>query len=335
MYLIRDDVEDSLNLPNGKQEIPLVIQDRLFKKNGQLFYPVSDIPHAPWVPEFFGNTILVNGKVWPYLDVEPRKYRFRIYNGSNARFYNLTLTSGQSFYQIGNEGGLLPAPVGLKNILLAPAERADVILDFSQNSGETITLASTAAAPFPNGDVESFEIMQFRVIKKLSGPDTSTIPVDLPRVKRLSKKSVTRRRSLALEEGDDPEVPGRLLLMMNGKDYDAPITERPRFGATEIWNLINTTADSHPIHLHLVHFQIMDRQPFDVLQFQANRQVRATGKKVPPAANEKGWKDTVRVDPGEIVRIITRFDGFKGRYVWHCHILEHEDNEMMRIMDVI
>jgi spore coat protein A len=335
LYLLRDEVEDSLNLPNSQYEVPLVIQDRRFDHNGQLIYPVSDISHAPWIPEFFGPTILVNGKVWPYLRVEPRKYRFRIYNGSNARFYNLEFSSGQEFHQIGNEGGLLPHVVTLQKILLAPAERADVIVDFSGHENESIILKSTAAAPFPSGDVSTSDVMEFRVNKQLAGPDRSEVPSKMPAVAQLNEEDASVTRTLSLEEINDPEVPGRLLLKLGGKDFDAPITERPQFGATEVWRLVNTTGDTHPIHLHLVHFQVMDRRLFDVNRYLQTGHVHPTGRATLPDLNERGWKDTVRVNPGEMLRIITRFDGHRGFYVWHCHILEHEDNEMMRPLEVI
>jgi spore coat protein A len=334
-YLLRDDVEDSLNLPSGRYEIPIVIQDRILNRKGQLVYPVSDIPNAPWVPEFFGNTIVVNGRIWPFLKVEPRKYRFRILNGSNARFYNLELSSGQSFFQIGNEGGLLPSVVELKKILLAPAERADVIVDFSEKRDQKIVLTSTATAPFPSGDVQTFDIMQFRVVRPLKAADPSEIPSVLPAVPRLHEDSARKIRTLRLQEIDDPEVPGRLLLRMNDHDYDSPTTEFPVFNTTEVWRLVNTTADTHPIHLHLVHFQVLDRQAVDVERYEATGHVHPIGARTKPDRNERGWKDTVRANPGEITRIIAHFDGFRGMYMWHCHILEHEDNEMMRAMIVV
>jgi spore coat protein A, manganese oxidase len=337
-YLLRDKNEKSLNLPKGKFEIPLVIQDRSFKKDGSLFYPKKPKPASPnlptpsVIPEFFGDTILVNGKVWPFLEVEPRKYRFRILNGSNARFYTLSLTSGRPFIQIGTDGGLLRTPVRVKKLVLGPAERADVIIDFSKFKGQTITLKNSAPAPFPGGAAPNPKttgiVMQFRVKLPLSGRDTSTVPVRLGRIPPLFVKQSRKIRNLSLVESKDRF--GRLMLLLNNKRWDAPVTEKPRLNSVEIWNLINTTPDTHPIHLHLARFRILNRQRFNVDHFNKSRKLVFTGPPVPPAPNERGLKDTVRANPGEVTRIIARFGPFSGEYVWHCHILEHEDHEMMR-----
>ncbi len=336
-YLIRDAQEDSLNLPRGAFEIPLVIQDRIFDKNGQLFYPDSGQSAPPpvppiWVPEFFGDTMLVNGKVWPYLEVEPRKYRFRFLNGCNARFLNLKLPSGPSFYLIGNDGGFLPTPVTLTEILLAPAERADMILDFSNYAGKVLVLGNDAPAPFPDGgDIVPYEIMQFRVTRPLSSEDTSAMPTKLPAIPDLPRESMVR--DMTLEEftdaNDNPTV-----LLLEGKHFNDPVTTKPRLNTSEIWRLINLTGDTHPIHLHLVQFQVLDRQPFDVNFYNATKKIKFSGPPVRPAPNELGRKDTVRANPGEITRIKSYFD-IPGRYVWHCHILEHEDNDMMRPYQVV
>jgi spore coat protein A len=329
-YLIRDDVEDALNLPAGDYEIPILIQDRTFKPDGSLDYPNVGVTHPVWVPEFFGDTIVVNGKVWPYLKVEPRKYRLRLLNGSQARFYRMTFSSGQSFHQIGSDGGLFSAAVKLNRLLLAPAERADIIVDFTGREGQTITLQNDAKAPFPDGnDLVIPEIMQFRVTKPLAGPDTSVIPSSLRPLYRIPEGSAHLSRDMTLEEvlnpADEP-----VIVLLNGQMWEDPITERPRLGTTETWSLINLTGDTHPIHLHLVMFQVLDRRPFDVTHYEQTEQVVYTGPAVPPDPNEMGWKDTVRANPGEVTRIIARFGPYTGLYVWHCHILEHEDNEMMR-----
>lgn len=337
-YLLRDKNERSLKLPKGKFEIPLVIQDRSFNQNGSLFYPRRPTPATPnlptpsVVPEFFGDTILVNGKVWPYLEVEPRKYRFRLLNGSNARFYTLTLTSGQSFIQIGTDGGLLRAPVHVKKLILGPAERADVIIDFSKFKGQTITIKNSAPTPFPSGTAPNPRttglVMQFKVTKPLSSKDTSIVPSRLSRLPILSVKKARKIRNLSLVESRDQF--GRLRLLLGNKRWDAPVTENPLLGSVEIWRLINTTPDTHPIHLHLVHFRIINRQRFDVNHYNRTGKLRFTGPPMPPDPNERGLKDTVRANPGEVTRIIARFGPFTGKYVWHCHILEHEDHEMMR-----
>jgi spore coat protein A len=343
-YLIRDAVEDSLNLPEGPFEIPLVIQDRMFDTSGQLLYPdqgVTDV-HPIWVPNFFGNIALVNGKVWPFLEVEPRKYRFRILNGSNTRFYNLSLTSNQpSFTQIGSEGGLLPEPVTLDELLIAPGERADVIIDFAGFAGQSIVLTNDAPAPFPPGETTSLpEIMQFRVTLPLSGRDTGSLPKKLPAFQRLNPNSATNVRNLTLNQIiQSPMHPLELLLGNNvpgGLPFTAPVTEKPRDHSTEIWNFLNLTDHTHPMHVHLVQYQVLDRQNFDVATYIASNgtQLNFTGPRVAPDPNESGWKDTVRANPGQATRIIIRFDGLPAdrirRYMWHCHILEHEDNDMER-----
>lgn len=340
-YIIRDPMEKSLRLPKGKYEIPLVIQDRSFNLDGSLFYPAEPDPPVgvfpSIVPEFFGDTILVNGKVWPFLRVEPRKYRFRILNGSNSRFYNLMMSSNQTIYQIGNEGGLFENPVALKQLILAPAERADVIIDFRNCTNQNIILANDANAPFPNGDSvdpnTTGQIMQFRVDLPLSCPDKSQIPFQLSEIEVLEESKAVEHRDLTLIE--DMDEFGRMLLLLNGMMWHEPITEKPKLNTIEVWNLINLTIDTHPIHLHLVHFQILDRQPFDVAHYTATGEILTTGPAIPPDSNEKSWKDTVRANPGEITRIIARFGPFTGVYPWHCHILEHEDHDMMRPFEVV
>ncbi|USK69886.1 multicopper oxidase family protein [Peribacillus asahii] len=345
-YLLRDEEEEELNLPSGKFEIPMVIQDRSFYPNGELFYPTQPghepppapqpppsidptLPNPSVVPEFFGNTILVNGKVWPFLEVEPRKYRFRILNGSNARFYRIRLSSGQNFVQIGTEGGLLEKPITVSQIILAPAERVDVIIDFSNHKGQSIILTNDAPAPFPNGASPSSDltqIMEFRVKQKLSEPDNSKILEKLSCLERLDPgDAITVRKNVLVEATDEF---GRLKLLLNNLEWDQlPITETPYNGTIEIWELYNTTPDTHPIHLHLVTFQILNRATFTG---DPNGPDLVVGPPQPPDPSESGWKDTVRANPGEVTRIIARFGPFTGIYPWHCHILEHEDHEMMR-----
>lgn len=336
-YLIRDQQEDSLNLPKGKFEIPLVIQDRSFNQNGSLFYPRQSQPpvsgvNPSIVPEFFGDTLLVNGKVWPFLDVEPRKYRFRILNGSNARFYRMSFSSGQSFFQVGSDQGLLERPVKLRTLLLGPGERADVIVDFTHHKGKRIILKNNAPTPFPDGDPvnpnTTGQIMQFRVKRQSTSRDTSCIPSRLSVIQRLSPASAKVTRYLTLDESRDRF--GRLLLLLDNKRFTAPISEKPRLGTTEIWRMINVTPDTHSMHLHLVKFQVLGRRPFNVNHFKKTGKIRYTGPRIPADPNERGWKDTISTNPGEVTSIIARFSPFTGRYVWHCHLLEHEDNQMMR-----
>ena len=323
LCMVRDKLEDSLHLPSGEYEIPLVIIDRLLTLDGQLYYPVSKRPEAPWVPEFLGNVILVNGKLLPYLDVKSTKYRFRLLNASNARFYRLSLENGETFAQIGTDQGLLPAPVAVKVLTLAPGERADVIIDFAlAEPGSKIILHNDAV-----------DVMQFRVGSKTAA-ESHPLPSTLRPVMRIPEQSAVRTRQLTLEEFDNVlDEPDTHLL--NGARWHDPVTENPVIDTTEIWSLINLTDDTHPIHLHLVRFQILDRRPFDVSEYLLKKTVRYTGHVYPPEPNEAGWKDTVRATPGAVTRIIIPFEGYTGRYVWHCHLLEHEDNEMMRPYEVL
>ena len=359
-YLLRDDQEDSLGLPRGKYEVPLVIQDRYFNRDGSLLYPVQapdrggdPDPRVPpvWIPEFFGDTVLVNGKVWPFLEVEPRKYRFRFLNASNARFYRMTLQEaadtgqrlgrpGPVFQQIGSDGGLLPAPVTLKQLLMAPAERLDVVIDFSGLQGRSFLLDNDALAPFPDGDdVVPTEVMLFKVNQRLQGPDTSRVPSTLSNVPLLRPADAVAQRDLVLSELDsDLPFENPIIALINDAHWDDPITETPKAGTTEVWRIINTTGDAHPIHVHLVQFQILDRRSFDPSSTYPN--LVYSGPAEAPAPNERpAWKDTVISLPGTVTRIIMRFDlpsaarprpGDKFLYVYHCHILEHEENEMMR-----
>ncbi len=322
MFVIRDAVEDALNLPRGKYEVPLLICDRFLRKDGQLEYPVSAIPGKPWVPEVFGNVVMVNGKVTPYFEVEPRKYRFRIVNGSNGRFYRLSFGDGHEFHMIGSDQGLLESPAPLKRVQLSPAERADVIVDFSKYAGQQVLLSS-----------DSLQIMQFRVASQ-GAPDTSALPKQLRAVERIKESDAVKKRLLTLDEHLNL-ADQSMDMMLNNTPWHMPVTENPVIDTTEIWELVNLTEDTHPIHLHLVRFQILDRQRIDTNAFFDDRTVDFTGEVELPAAHEAGWKDTVRVESGTMTRIIVPFRGFTGRYVWHCHMLEHEDNEMMRPYEVV
>jgi len=321
-YMIRDSFEDSLNLPHAKYEVPLVLCDRSFDTEGQLYYPISPDPASPWVPEVFGDVTLVNGKLFPYLDVEPCKYRFRVLNGANGRFLDVGLSNGQQFHQIGTDLGLLPAPVPLKSLHMAPAERADLIVDFSEQAGERIVMM--------NG---LLPLMQFRVAKA-PAHGSGVLPSTLRPVPKIAESAAVRTRLLTLGEKDDM-AGNPMTMLLNNAHWDMPVTETPALDSVEIWSLANFTDDSHPIHLHMVRFQILDRRSFEPELYYKQGKIVYIGAPEPPAANEAGWKDTVQAHPGMVTRIITRFEGFTGRYVWHCHILEHEDNEMMRPYDVV
>ncbi|WP_055589132.1 multicopper oxidase family protein [Streptacidiphilus griseoplanus] len=342
-------------------EIPLAIQDRTFTPDGELHYPPSRAdfdgfagPYIPrsdispiWNPEFYGNTVVVNGRTWPVLPVEPRRYRCRFLNGCNARFLVLKIVTDPlarrparpalPLWQIGSDGGFLPSPVQLDQLLAAPAERADVIVDFtSVPVGTELYLINEGPdGPFSSGvagtDFEAADphttgqVMKF-VVQPLTSPDR-TVPPDrlaLPAFEGLGAASTTRR--VALAEARSAVLPGvgpRAVLLgtvEGGRPdtlgWDDPITENPEVGATEIWEIHNFTPDAHPIHIHEVQFQILDR--------------RRNGQHAQPAQpGESGFKDTVIAPPDTVTRVKTQFT-LAGRYVWHCHLLEHEDNEMMR-----
>lgn len=329
-FVIRDSAEDALNLPKGKFEVPLILCDRLLTRVGQLLYPVSPDPQSPWVPELNGNAILVNGRLFPYLEVEARKYRLRVLNASNARIYHLSLlkqasaekTNDVSIQQIGTDQGLLPGPVALTELELAPGERADLVMDFSEHRGSQLLLKTGA-----------FDVMQFRVSAEKT-VDTSSLPAALRPVPKIPESQAVKTRLLTLDEYVN-KAGNPVMQLLNATHWSAPITERPVLGSTEIWSLINPTNDTHPIHLHLVRFQILDRQPYEPWLFQTKRQLHFLGPPEPAELGEAGWKDTVQAHSRMVTRIIVPFTGYTGRYVWHCHILEHEDNEMMRPYEVV
>jgi spore coat protein A len=344
-----------LGIPGGKYEVPIVLQDKSFSADGQLFYSET----ATWIPEFFGDTPVVNGAVQPYLEVEPRKYRLTFLNGSQARFYHLRLSNGQPFYQIGSEGGMFNKPVRVSSILLLPAERADVIVDFGGLAGQDLVLNNL---PLPAGVVSPAEpdlpnLMQFRVRGTATTPGPQSIPKTLAGGSMaMAGGPIVEKRYITLEEQlDDDDEPVRLVI--NGRTFEEPVDEAPRVGTVEEWWFVNISADTHPIHMHLTNFQVMGRTRLDSAAYaaalEAARQAGTTlpnntidptpfllGPEVLPPRNEKGWKDTVGAHPDQVTRIRQRFDLPAGastpqNYVYHCHILEHEDNDMMRPFRVV
>jgi spore coat protein A, manganese oxidase len=341
-------------------EIPLAIQDRSFYEDGSLFYPDSraffdefEGPYVPdsdvppmWNPEFFADTMVVNGNTWPVLQVEPRRYRFRILNGSNGRFLILKLVTGNpevrpaaaalQFHQVGAEGGFLPHPVSLDELLVGPAERADVVVDFTDlpEGTEVFMINEGPDEPFGGGvpgidfpfadPATTGQIMKFTVVA-LVGADSSELPSELPTPPKLGPETFTRQVSMNEEESIFPGFDGPIAALLgtlnpdgsgNPLGWDAPITEHPTTGAVEVWEMYNFTEDAHPIHIHEVLFEVVDRQPFDDDPYG-------------PEPWETGLKDTVIAYPGEITRVKAHFDR-AGLFVWHCHLVEHEDNEMMR-----
>ena len=322
-YLLRDAFEQGLGLPSGEYEVPLAIQDRSFDPDGSLEYP------AEWHEHFFGNTIVVNGKVWPVLNVKRGKYRFRMLDGSNSRTYRLRLSNSASFQVIGMEGGLLPAPVTVSEITLGPGERADTIVDFgSYAAGTEIRLVNDAPAPFPGtpgvGVVPN--VMKF-VVTSATG-HTAAVPASLRPMEVLDPLDAVVTRDFELRKM--PEACAGSMWTINGLGFD-DITEFPELGTTEIWRFVNRSGVTHPMHMHLVMFQVLDRQAFEDI----GGNVVPIGSPVPPPAHEAGWKDTVQVGPNEILRVIARFESYTGRFPYHCHILEHEDHEMMRQFETV
>ena len=351
-YLIRDENDtgvepNHIGLPGGDFEIPIVLQDRTFSGAGQLFYP------SGWVPEFFGDTIVVNGAPFPFLNVEPRKYRFRFLNGSNSRFYHLTIAGGPPFHHIGSEGGMFDVPIQTSRILMLPAERSDVIVDFAGFEGQDLVLKN---AKLPSGVVSPASpnipnVMKFRVGTSVSTPGPSTIPTSLPG-SLPSFGPPVRERYITLEEVLDQDGEP-VMSLIDGLTFHEPVNIQVPAGDIEDWLMINLSADTHPIHLHLPQFEVVSRRPFDVAGYQtALDEERAAGRPNPdPAAfytggplplltDDRGFKDTVTANPGVVTRIRSPFDlppGVAGtqKYVFHCHILEHEDNDMMRPYEVL
>lgn len=328
-YLLRDALEERSNLPCGDYEYPILIQDKSFNEDGSLFYPDEPpfpVPvHPSITPGFVGNTIVVNGKLWPYLDVEPRKYRFRFLNGSNRRGYVIGLSNGQPMFQIGTDGGFLAAPQLIHSVELLPAERTDVIIDFSSCAGQEITLLNTDT---DFSDEHTNVIMQFRVTLPLKCEDTSEIPERLAVSMDLHPHHAHIDRQLPLTATTDEF--GRPMLLLNDRMYHDPATEKPSLDSVEIWNFINATPFIHPIHLHLIQFKILERRPFDLEIYQNEGIVQFTGPPEEPRDYERGWKDTVKADAGKVTKIIMHWKDHIGNYMWHCHFLEHEDHDMMR-----
>jgi spore coat protein A len=320
-HLVRDDEEDALPLPKGDKEIPIMICDRSFAGDGAFLYPSVDpsLKEEPGVTQEYmlgvlGDMILVNGAPWPFMEVSNTKYRFRILNASNARRFELALDpqprEGASFAQVGSDGGLLGAPISHRMIPIGQAERFDVVIDFSGYPvGTTVTLANRL------GDDRTAEVMQFRVVREQK--EESAVPErlsDMSEFDALDQSIAEVRRRFKFTPGEQRN--GRLIWTINGKPFDpSRMDARPRLGSTEIWEL--TAGPAHPVHLHLVHFKVLSRNNGE------------------PLPTDAGWKDTVDLTAGERATVIARFDGYRGRYVFHCHNLEHEDMMMMANFEVV
>lgn len=380
MYLVRDvplsgiDTGAGDYLPPPPYEVPLVLQDRSFARDGSLVYP------STWVPGFFGDTAVVNGTAFPFLPVERGVYRFRLCNAANARFFRLALRlhpSGEELrlWQIGTDGGLLNAPVPLRRLLLAPGERADVLVDFrGLEKGAVAELVNDAKAPYypaPGypGAPSLTSLMQLRVTSGDGWAPQRGEPIEgmnlrpLAPVQRLDPVATRAKvRSHSLVETSN--LIGRPTLMaLDNRSYDSrDYTTVPTAAeSVEVWELANTTAETQPIHVHSVQFQVLNRQPFDPTAYLRNygptRRLPLpdlppfpapsptpylTGKARGPAANESGWKDTVQAPPGMVTRIVVPFGReavatpvaarhvYPGDSVWSSQILEHADNEMVQ-----
>ena len=352
------------------REIPIAIQDRAFNDDGSLFYPNTRaffdeyagpyLPHTDvspiWNPEFFGNCIMVNGNTWPFLDVEQGRYRFRLLNGCQSRFLLLDFSSipGVEVWQIGNEGGFLAAPVNItadhgNRLLMALAERADVIVDFTNVPQGSYVLGNVGpdepfgggepGAGFEPSDPDSTgQVMEFRVGPALTADPTTPPPfLVLPPIAPLPAETMTRPLALIEMMSEFHDGPAEAVLgkvdaegMPEHSMWADPVSENPGVGDTEVWEFYNFTADAHPMHVHEVTFEVVNRQALETNEDgETEPPARLVGEPRPPEAWESGFKDTVTAYPGEVTRIRARFDT-PGQFVWHCHIVEHEDNEMMR-----
>ena len=312
LFIINDAEEAALNLPSGVYEIPLVIQDKRFTTTGIDYNPsMMDV-----MTGYIGDTMIVNGVASPYTEVSTRFYRLRILNGSNARIYNLSLSNNADLIIIGNDGGLLKNPAAVKNILLAPGERLDVLVNFTGlTPGTDVFLESKEFNNAGNAQgKKEFKILKFKITKRVN--DSFTIPVSLSSFNAVSPSSSSKTRNFilnAMQMGSGMNMTG--IHRINGKTYDKNrIDETVATNETEIWVFDNSKGDEpHPMHLHAVHFQVLERR----------------GGRGQLIASESGWKDTVLVMPGETVKIIIPFANLTGVFVFHCHNLEHEDDGMM------
>jgi spore coat protein A len=353
-YIVRDEFDtgtepNPIGVPGGAYEIPLVIQDRQFNADGTFLYPRSDIAGVTWIGEYFGDVMLVNGKVWPYLEVEPRSYRLRILNGCNARILDLGI-GGVAFWQIGAEGGLFDMPVRVDRLSLAPAERADVIVDFSRLAGSALVLKNhRPRKPISNPAPELEPVMQIRVGTTVTHAGPASVPSTLPG-RKADLQGPVATRYITLNEVEPEQA--QWSLNISAARFDEPPTETPKAGTVEDWVYVNLTGDTHPMHVHLVTFQVIGRTPFDAAAYAAayggpngvpggvDPSPFATGPMLAPAPEERGFKDTVKVNPGYFATIRAKFELPAGvnapqRYVHHCHIVEHEDNDMMRPFVVV
>ncbi|ONI71437.1 copper oxidase [Kribbella sp. ALI-6-A] len=303
LHLVRDAEEDALPLPAGDREIPLILADRAFHADGSFRYPaLKDGPgvESKYMEGVIGDVQLVNGAPWPVLEVDAARYRFRILNAANARRYELALDGRGTFVQIGSDGGLLGAPVEHETLVVAPAERFDVVVDFSQYAvGTEVTLQNKL------GTGRAAEVMRFVVARKVV--DDSNVPAKLSSYARTPEPQGLVRRKWRFRRG---VAGGHRGWTINGKPFDREVMQATvNLDQYEVWSFV--TDVHHPVHVHLAPFQVLRR---------------GGG---PPGPYDGGWKDTVDVRPAEVVDVLVRFTAHRGKYLIHCHNLEHEDMAMM------
>ncbi|WP_405978966.1 multicopper oxidase family protein [Streptomyces sp. NBC_00158] len=301
-YLLGDDEERALPLPSGQYDVPIALRDARFDDAGQLLYVMDDFQNR--------NTILANGKPWPYFQVAARKYRFRILNSTNIRFFTLRLSDGGEIIQVGSDGGLLETPHRTGTLSLSPGERVDVVIDFSRYPLGTQLVLENTEGPGPAEQVG--KVLRFDVTRTASDP--SSVPARLRTLPPLPPATVHRQISMRMDE-DGRANPGAY---MNDQVYDAArIDQTIAWGSTEIWTVTNTNRFvPHNFHMHLVQFRVLERG----------------GGPVGPA--EAGLKDTVRVMPGETVKVQATFDSHRGKYLYHCHLFDHAAMGMMAQMEI-
>ncbi|HEY53256.1 MAG TPA: multicopper oxidase domain-containing protein, partial [Caldilineae bacterium] len=351
-FLVSDEEERAAGLPSGEFDIPLVIQDRIFDGNNQLVYRGNGMMDQ--MIGFLGDQILVNGQPDFTLPVATRPYRLRLLNGSNSRIYKLGWSDGSPFTVIGTDGGLLEKPVQRPYITLAPAERVELWVDFSDRAvGDLLTLKSLSFVSPAGGGMmgggmmgggmmgdasslalgDPFDILTVRVETK--SDERAKLPARLSTIERISPREATQTRSVALRM-----MPGRGWTL-NGRSFQMTAVardERVRLGSTEIWEFSNEGGGRgmmgggmmslpHPMHMHGEQFQVLDRR--------ISRGGRSAWQSLSEGFVDEGWKDTVLVMPGERVRVIRRFEDFTGLFLYHCHNLEHEDMGMMRNFEVV
>ncbi|MBT0770127.1 multicopper oxidase domain-containing protein [Kineosporia sp. J2-2] len=313
-HLIEDDEEAALGLPSGERDVPLMIVDRSFAADGSFRYPSTDPTltgtpgvTADYMSGVLGDCVLVNGAAWPVMEVEAVRYRFRILNAANARRFRLRLDGGPSFVQIGSDQGLLAAPVELVRIDVAQGERFDVVVDFSgQAAGDEITMVND------RGEGGTAQVMRFRVTG--TATDDSRVPERLADLEQLSEADAVASRTFTFRRGG-AEAHGMTLWTVNGEAFDPDtVIASPKLGTVERWTIVAQN-NEHPFHVHLGAFQVLASS--------------TAGR------NDEGWKDTVNLDNGGRAEILVRFDGHRGKYVLHCHNLEHEDMMMMANFEVV